>query len=71
MRLIWVRFDKIIHDQEQRRAIVKKNSIAITKMREAPFDFYLRDKDKPPKGEAPLNAEFGRSFKAQPIPAYY
>jgi len=63
-------FEKIIHDQEQRRAQVKKNSVAITKMREAPFNFYLRDKDKPPKPEYQLNSEFDKRFKAKPIPAY-
>lgn len=62
-------FEKIIHNQEERRAQVKKNSVAITKMREAPFNFYLRDKDKPPKPEYQLNDEFGKRFKAKPIPA--
>jgi len=37
-------------------------------MNEKPFNFYLRDKDKPPKGDYPLNDEFKIRFKAKPIP---
>jgi len=55
--------------QENRRLEVKKNSVAITKMREAPFSFYLRDKEKAQKvAEPPLNPEFNYRFKATPIP---
>jgi len=53
--------------QEDRREQVKANSIAITKSREAPFSFYLRDQNKT-SAEPPLNPEFEVKFKARPAP---
>jgi len=62
-------FEKIMQAQEDRRLEVKKNSIAITKMREAPFQFYLRDKDKEgPPEEPPVPEAFEYRFKANPVP---
>lgn len=37
------RYNQILERKEQRRAMVKANSIAITKQNEKPFSFYLRD----------------------------
>jgi len=59
-------FDQIIQEQEQRRAQVKKELVAITKLNEAPFSFYLRDQNKTPPKVA--NPEFNYKFKAKPIP---
>lgn len=59
-----------MQDQEQRRAQLKKELVAITKIQEAPFQFYLRDKNKTPKKETSYNAELHKQFKAKPIPAY-
>jgi hypothetical protein len=62
-------FEQITKANKDRRDMVKAESIAITKMNEKPFNFYIRDQGKPPKPEeAPLNSEFGKRFKAKPIP---
>ncbi|KRX08415.1 hypothetical protein PPERSA_12896 [Pseudocohnilembus persalinus] len=39
-------FQKLMHNQEKRRADVRANSIAITISREKPFSFYQRDIEK-------------------------
>ena len=38
------RYKTIIESNEMRRLEVKKNSMAITKIKERPFSFYERDK---------------------------
>ena len=69
------RYQSILDKNEERRAKVKQDSIAITKSREAPFDFWLRDKEKMEKKrrgysvDEGLNEDCRRSpFKANPIP---
>jgi hypothetical protein len=42
-------FQKIKKKNEERRAMVKKNSIALTLQNERPFSFYSRDKNKAKK----------------------
>lgn len=39
-------YKKIMTKNEERRAMVKKNSIALTLQNERPFSFYIRDKNK-------------------------
>lgn len=55
---------------ELRRIETKKNSVQITKMREAPFSFYERDKNKQkPDPEEYLAYDLKKpGFKANPIP---
>jgi hypothetical protein len=64
------RYRTIIEGNEMRRLEVKKNSIAITKMKERPFSFYERDKNKQnpdPEDYLPRDLKKG-SFRANPIP---
>ena len=70
------RYQSILDKNEERRMKVKQDSIAITKAREAPFDFWERDKAKM---EAKRNADANAglvadcrrpAFKATEIPAF-
>jgi len=68
------RYEMIKEKNEQRRAEVKKNSIALTKAREKPFSFYDRDKDfyvnraKATEKVIPDEIKNHKPFKATPIP---
>jgi len=42
--------------------------VALTKLNEAPFSFYLRDKDKVKEIRHANNPELNKKFKANPIP---
>ena len=70
------RYQSILDKNEERRLKVKQDSIAITKQREAPFDFWERDKAKmAAKRNADANAGLVSdcrrpAFKANPIPAF-
>lgn len=64
------RYKTIIEANEMRRLEVKKNSIVITKQREAPFSFYEREKNKQkldPEEYLPYDVKKPH-FKANPIP---
>jgi hypothetical protein len=64
------RYKTIIEGNEMRRLEVKKNSIAITKMKEKPFSFYERDKNRQkldPEDYLPRDLTKG-SYRANPIP---
>ena len=58
-------FSKIVHEQEKRRAEVKKNSKILTLQREKPFSFYLRDSKATKKTPAERKVY---QFQANPIP---
>ena len=58
-------FSKITHEQEKRRAEVKKNSKILTLQREKPFSFYLRDLKASKKTPAERKVY---QFQANPIP---
>ena len=60
-------FEEIMRAQQEKRDKVKSESVAITKMNEKPFKFYIRDLNKPPKSENNSN-EFQQTFHAKPIP---
>ena len=60
-------FDEIMKAQQEKREKVKRESVAITKMNERPFEFYIRDLNKTPKSENNAN-EFRETFHARPIP---
>jgi hypothetical protein len=64
------RYNAIQEANEARKSEVKKNSIAITKAREAPFSFYERDKNKQKiDPENYVNVELKKQgFKANPLP---
>ena len=62
-------FDKIMQEQEEKRELVKKNSVAITKIKEEPFSFYYRDQNKKQQLQPEYNSELDKKFKARPIPA--
>jgi hypothetical protein len=47
------RYQQILDKNEERRLKVKKESIEITKQREAPFSFWERDKHKMEKKRNP------------------
>ena len=57
---------------EKRKQEVKKNSVAMTKAREAPFSFYERDKTnwerKKSQQERVPDEMLKPQFKAKPIP---
>ena len=64
-------FKQIMESNEERRKMVKSNSVAITLQREKPFSFYKRDKEnqkKPKKRNKYQREKF--VFKANPIPAH-
>lgn len=68
------RYQQIMDKNEQRRMRVKQHSIEITKVREAPFSFWNRDKAKMdakrnPDPDAGLDPECKRpTFRANKIP---
>ena len=59
-------YDSIVAANEARRAETKANSVAMTKAREAPFNFYLRDLAKAPPAAPPAPQAY--NFRANPIP---
>lgn len=69
--VIQPRFQAITEANENRRQRILQESKEITKQREAPFNFWLRDQEKMAKKASmdDLNIECRRpSFKANPIP---
>lgn len=64
------RYQTIMENNESRRLEVKKNSMALTRQNEKPFNFYLRDLNKKkPDPEDYLCQDLKRvQFKANPIP---
>ncbi len=63
-------FEQLMQEQEERRVQIKKDLVALTKLNEAPFSFYLRDKDKVKEIHHVVNPELNKKFKANPIPGY-
>lgn len=60
-------FEKKLKEQEERRAQVKANSVALTIQREKPFSFYTRDKNAKAKKKSHLERE-DFIFKAKEVP---
>lgn len=67
------RFQRIMEDNEKRRAEVKQRSIAMTKANEKPFSFYERDMKKlnqPPVYDPEFDVMNYKPFKANPVPGH-
>lgn len=66
------KFDKLMKDQEKRRADAKRFAMAKIKSSEAPFTFYERDikkqKDKQEQAELPPDYQEAPAFRAGKIP---
>jgi len=59
-----------MEEQEEKRTQLKKKSVAITKLKEEPFSFYEREKNKKEKSLQDNAFKLNNKFKAKPIPAF-
>ena len=62
-------YEKITKEQAEKREEVKRLSMAITKQREKPFSFYIRDQERKAAGAPPVHDVMQHEpFRANKIP---